>query len=41
MSKLSAQKMARPGGFEPPTLGLEMRGIVVTNYNELHRFVNL
>jgi len=33
--------LARPGGFEPPTLGLEMRGIVVTNYNELHRFVNL
>jgi len=30
-----------PRGFEPLTLGLEMRGIVVTNYNELHRFVNL
>ncbi len=36
-----SQLLARPRGFEPLTLGLEMRGIVVTNYNELHRFVNL
>jgi len=33
--------LARPRGFEPLTLGLEMRGIVVTNYNELSRFVTL
>jgi len=33
--------LARPGGFEPLTLGLEMRGIVVTNSSELHRFVHL
>jgi len=33
--------LAHPEEFEPPTLGLEMRGIVVTNYNELQRFVYL
>jgi len=33
--------LARPGGFEPPTLGLEMRGIEVTNCIELSRFVIL
>ena len=33
--------LARPGGFEPPTLGLEMRGFVVTNSTELSRFVTL
>jgi len=31
----------RPRGFEPLTLGLEIRGFVVTNYTELHRFVIL
>jgi len=33
--------LARPGGFEPPTLGLEMRGFVVTNCIELSHFVIL
>jgi len=33
--------LARPRGFEPLTLGLEMRGIVVTNSTELSRFVTL
>jgi len=33
--------LAHPRGFEPLTLGLEMRGFVVTNYSELHRFVLL
>ena len=33
--------LARPRGFEPVTLGLEMRGIEVTNYIELSRFVIL
>ena len=33
--------LARPTGFEPVTPGLEMRGIEVTNYSELHRFVHL
>jgi hypothetical protein len=33
--------LARPRGFEPLTLGLEMRGFVVTNSTELSRFVTL
>jgi len=33
--------LARPTGFEPVTLGLEMRGFVITNSSELHRFVHL
>ena len=33
--------LARPRGFEPVTLGLEMRGFVVTNSSELSRFVIL
>jgi len=33
--------LARPRGFEPLTLGLEMRGFVVTNCIELYRFVIL
>jgi len=33
--------LARPRGFEPLTLGLEMRGFVLTNSTELSRFVNL
>jgi len=33
--------LARPRGFDPLTLGLEMRGVVVTNSTELSRFVNL
>jgi len=33
--------LARPRGLEPLTLGLEMRGIVVTNSTELSRFVTL
>jgi len=33
--------LARPRGFEPLTLGLEMRGFVVTNSTELSRFVIL
>jgi len=33
--------LARPTGFEPVTLGLEMRGFVVTNSTELPRFVIL
>ena len=33
--------LARPRGFEPLTLGLEMRGIGDKNYTELHRFVDL
>jgi len=33
--------LARPRGFELVTLGLEMRGFVVTNSSELSRFVIL
>jgi len=33
--------LARPRGFEPLTLGLEIRGFVVTNSTELSRFVIL
>jgi hypothetical protein len=33
--------LARPTGFELLTLGLEMRGFVVTNSSELSRFVIL
>ena len=33
--------LVRPRGFEPLTLGLEMRGIEVTNDIVLHRFVIL
>ena len=33
--------LARPTGFEPVTLGLEIRGFVVTNCIELYRFVDL
>ena len=33
--------LARPTGFEPVTLGLEMRGIEFTNCIELYRFVTL
>jgi len=33
--------LARPRGFDPLTLGLEMRGFVVTNSTELYRFVTL
>ena len=33
--------LARPRGFEPLTLGLEMRGIDHTNDLVLHRFVIL
>ena len=33
--------LARPRGFEPLTLGLETRGIEVTNCIELYRFVIL
>ena len=33
--------LARPRGFEPLTLGLEMRGFVVTNSTELSRFFDL
>ena len=33
--------LARPRGFEPLTLGLEMRGIEYTNDLVLHRFVIL
>ena len=33
--------LARPTGFEPVTLGLEMQGIEYTNDIELHRFVIL
>ena len=36
-----ALELARPRGFEPLTLGLEMRGFVVTNCIELSRFVIL
>ena len=36
-----ALELARPRGFEPLTLGLEMRGFVVTNSTELSRFVIL
>jgi len=36
-----ALELARPRGFEPLTLGLEMRGIEVTNSTELSRFVIL
>jgi len=34
-------ELARPRGFEPLTLGLEMRGFVVTSCIELSRFVIL
>jgi len=33
--------LARPRGFELVTLGLEMRGFVITNSTELSRFVTL
>ena len=33
--------LVRPRGFEPLTLGLEMRGIMITNSSELSRFVTL
>jgi len=33
--------LARPRGFEPLTLGLEMRWFEFTNSTELSRFVNL
>jgi len=33
--------LARPRGFELVTLGLEMRGFVVTYSSELSRFVTL
>jgi len=33
--------LARPRGFEPLTLGLEIRGIEHTNDLVLHRFVIL
>jgi len=33
--------LAHPEEFEPPTLGLEMRGFVITNSSELSRFVTL
>jgi len=33
--------LARPRGFEHLTLGLEMRGFVITNSTELSRFVTL
>ena len=33
--------LARPTGFEPVTLGLEMQGIGYTNDLVLHRFVCL
>jgi len=33
--------LARPRGFEPLTLGLEMREFVITNCIELSRFVIL
>ena len=33
--------LARPTGFEPVTLGLEMQGIEYTNDLVLHRFVIL
>jgi len=36
-----ALELARPTGFEPVTLGLEMRGIGYTNDLFLHRFVIL
>ena len=36
-----ALELARPTGFELVTLGLEMRGIEVTNCIELYRFVTL
>ena len=40
ISKVS-QLLARPRGFEPLTLGLEMQGIGYTNDLVLHRFVIL
>jgi len=33
--------LARPRGFEPLTLGLEMQGIEYTNDIVLHRFIIL
>ena len=36
-----ALELARPRGFEPLTLGLEMQGIGYTNDLVLHRFVCL
>jgi len=36
-----ALELARPTGFEPVTLGLEMQGIGYTNDIVLHRFVIL
>ena len=38
---LYAEFLARPRGFEPLTLGLEMQGIEHTNDLVLHRFVIL
>ena len=38
---MCALELARPGGFESPTLGLEMQGIGYTNDIVLHRFVCL
>ena len=38
---LYAVYLARPRGFEPLTLGLEMQGIGHTNDIVLHRFVIL
>jgi len=37
----SVEFIGAPTGFEPVTLGLEMRGFVVTNCIELSRFVIL
>ena len=39
--QMCALELASPTGFEPVTLGLEMRGFVVTNCIELYRFVIL
>jgi len=39
--KLLLTYLARPRGFEPLTLGLEMQGIGHTNDLVLHRFVCL
>ena len=40
-SLVHALELARPRGFEPLTLGLEMQGIGYTNDIVLHRFVIL
>jgi len=39
--KKTVNLLARPTGFEPVTLGLEMQGIGYTNDIVLHRFVCL